>query len=92
MVYRFFLSEQRVGKRFFSSDSFFVMVRHILIFDIFISIFFTLRALLNEVVTVERIIEKLTIEVNILRQQHSEHMLDLCVCVKNHTNKKTFTS
>ena len=42
--------------------------------------------------TVEIINEKFTIEVKILRQQHSERMLDLCVCVKSHSNKKTLTS
>ena len=50
---------------------------------------FSLRTLLNGVVTVERINEKFTIEVKILRQEHSEYMLDLCVCVKNHNNNKT---
>ena len=42
----------------------------------------TLRTLLNELLTVERINEKFTIEVKILRQQYSERMIDLCVCVK----------
>ena len=32
------------------------------------------------------------IEVKILRQRHSEHMLDLCFCVKIHSNNKTNTS
>ena len=45
--------------------------------------------LLNEVVTVERINEKSTIEVKILWQQHSKRMLDFCFCVKSHSNKKT---
>ena len=54
--------------------------------------FLTLRTLLNEVVTVERINEKSTIEVKIQRQQYSERMLDLCVFVKNHSNKRTLAS
>ena len=52
----------------------------------------TLRTILNEVVTVERINEKFTIEVKIIRQQYSERTLDLCVCVKNHSNKRTLAS
>ena len=52
----------------------------------------SLRTLLNEVITVERINEKFTIEVKILRQQYSQSMLDLCVCVKNHSNKRTLAS
>ena len=48
-----------------------------------------MRTLLNELVTVETINEKITIEVKILRQQHSKRMLDLCFCVKSHSNKKT---
>ena len=63
-------------------------VRHIY-FSIYLSQIFTLRTLLNEVVTVERINETFCIEVKILRQQHSERMLDLCFCVKIHYNKKT---
>ena len=54
--------------------------------------FFTLRTIFNEVVTVEIINEKFTIEVNILWQQNSKRMLDLCFCVKSHSNKKTQTS
>ena len=38
---------------------------------------FQLRTILNEVVTVERINEKFTIEVKIQWQQYSERMLDL---------------
>ena len=53
---------------------------------------YTLRTILNEVVTVERINEKFTIEVKILRQQHSQRTLDMCVCVKSHSNKKALTS
>ena len=63
------------------------MVRHILIFSYIYLKTFTLRTLLNEVVTVEGNNEKFTIEVKIPWQKHSECMLDLCVCVKNHTNK-----
>ena len=72
MLHKFFLSEQRVGKIDFSSDLFFlVMVRHILFSNIYIKNL-TLRTLLNEVVTVERINEKFTIEVKIQQQQYSE--------------------
>ena len=44
----------------------------------------------NEEGRVERINEKFTIEVKIQRQQYSERMLDLCFCVKGHSNKKTY--
>ena len=55
-----FLSQKRVGKIYFSSDLFFlVMVRYILIFKIYL-FQFTFRTLLNELVTVERINEKFT--------------------------------
>ena len=67
------------------------MVRHILILYIHIKIL-PLRTLLNEVVTIERINEKFTIEVKIQRKQYSKHMLDLCVFVKNHSNKRTLAS
>ena len=47
-----------------------------------------MRTLLNEVVTVERINEKFTIEVKIQWQQYSERMLDLCVFVKTIPTKE----
>ena len=52
----------------------------------------TLRTLLNEVITVEKINEKFSIEVKIQRQRSSERMFDLCVFVKNHSNKRTLAS
>ena len=68
------------------------MVRHILIFKYIHIKILTLRTLLHEVVTVEKINEKFTIEVKIQQQQYSERMLDLCVFVKNHSNKRTLAS
>ena len=51
-----------------------------------------MRTLRNEVVMAERINEKFTKEVKIQRQQYSERILDLCVFVKNHSNKRTLAS
>ena len=53
MLYRLFFSEQKEGKTYFSSDLFLlIMVKHISIFNIFISIF-TLCTLLDELENVE---------------------------------------
>ena len=64
-----FSSHQKVGKIYFSSDCFVVMVTHISIL-IYLSHQFNLINLLDEVVYVERINEKFTIEVKILRQKN----------------------
>ena len=64
------------------------MGTHILIFNIFMEKTFKMHTLLNEVVTVEKINVNFSIEVMIQRQLYSECMLDLCVSVKNHSNKR----
>ena len=64
-----FSSQKKVGKFYFLSDFFLlVMVRHISIFNIFISKRFTIRTLLDKVVSFEKINENFAIEVNILRK------------------------
>ena len=66
------IKPEKVGETYFSSYLFsLIMVRHISIFNIFISNFFTLCTLFDELVSFERVNEKINIEVNILRKQHA---------------------
>ena len=61
-----FFNQQRVGNYFFLRFIYFVNGQIYFNFNIFISNYFTLQTLLREVLTVEIINEKCTIEVKIL--------------------------
>ena len=70
VTYIIVFSQQKEGKTYFVSDLFLlVMVKHISIFNIFISNF-TLCALFDEIASVEMFNEKFIMEVIILSKQY----------------------